>query len=125
MSWSLTPVSPVGLSRPECWNTGPKENPGYRQVVHLLVHLQVPSLQPGRATSLAAQGAGVVGILLGPPEMLQKPVLGKTSTTLRELENQVDYAGRPRGVNSPRSEPRTKGLQSFYRQTVVGNTSCY
>ena len=87
-------------------------------------HLRVPSLQPGRTTSLTAQGAGMVGILLGPPEMLQKPVLGKTSTTLRELENQVDYAGRPRGVNSPRSEPRTKGLQSFYRQTIVGNTSC-
>ena len=37
---------------------------------------------------------------------------------------QVYYAGRPRGVNTPGSEPRTKGLQGFYRQTVVGNTSC-
>ena len=37
---------------------------------------------------------------------------------------QVYYAGGPRGVNTPSSEPQTKGLQSFYRQTVVGNTSC-
>ena len=33
------------------------------------------------------QGAGKVGISLKPPEMLQKPVLEKPSTTLRELEN--------------------------------------
>ena len=33
-----------------------------------------------QAINLAAQGAGVVGILLGPPEMLQKPVLKKPST---------------------------------------------
>ena len=114
----------LGLSCPECWNTGPKENLEYCQVACLLVHLRVPSLQPGRARSLAVQGTGVVGILLGPPEMLLKPVLEKPSTTLGELENQVYYAGGPRGINSPSSEPRTKGLQSFNRQTVVGNTSC-
>ena len=56
--------------------------------------------------------------------LLQKPVFEKPSTTLRELENSGLYASRPRGVNTPSSEPRTKGLQSFYRQTVVGNTSC-
>ena len=27
------------------------------------------------------------------------------------------YTGGPRGVNIPRSEPQTKGLQSFYTQT--------
>ena len=37
---------------------------------------------------------------------------------------QVYYASGHRGVNTPSSEPRTEGLQSFYRQTVVGNTSC-
>ena len=31
---------------------------------------------------------------------LQKPVLKKPSTTLGELENQVYYAGGPRGVNT-------------------------
>ena len=52
-------------------------------------------------------------------EMLQKPVLEKPSTTFGELENsgslcrraseswrtQVHYAGGPRGVNTPSSEP--------------------
>ena len=37
---------------------------------------------------------------------------------------QLSYTGGPRGVNTPSSEPRTKGLQSFYRQTIVGDTSC-
>ena len=92
--WSVPPMSPV-----RAWPSGEsdacaKENPKYRQVVHLLVclstqfHLKwLPSLQPDRATSLAAQGAGVVEISLGPPEMWQKPVIKKPSTTLRELEN--------------------------------------
>ena len=77
----------LGLGCPERQNTGTKENPEYHQVVRLLVHLRIPSLQPGWATSLAAQGAGVVRILLGPPEMLQKLVIEKPSTTLGELEN--------------------------------------
>ena len=64
-----------------------KENPEYHPVARLLIHLGIPLLQPGQATFLAAQGAGVVGILLGPPEMLQKPVIENPSTTLRELEN--------------------------------------
>ena len=37
---------------------------------------------------------------------------------------QVYYTSGPKGVNTPSSEPQTKGLQSLYRQTVVGNTSC-
>ena len=64
-----------------------KENPEYHQVARLLIHLRIPLLQPGQATFLVAQGAGVVGILLEPPEMLQKPVIENPSTTLRELEN--------------------------------------
>ena len=85
--WSDPPMSMVGARPFRSQNTGPKENPEYHQVVHLLIPLWVPSLQPSRPTSLVAQGAGVVGILLGPPEMLQKPVLEKPSTTLRQLEN--------------------------------------
>ena len=69
LSWSVPPMSRSGLSHPENQNTGPKENLEHRQLVHLLVHLPVPS----QATSLAAQGAGVVGISLGPLEMLQQP----------------------------------------------------
>ena len=56
--------------------------------------------------------------------VLPKPVLKKPSTALGELENSDLSAGGPRGVNTPSSEPRTQGLQSFYRQTVMGNTSC-
>ena len=77
----------LGLSHLESQNTSPKENPEYHQVACLLIRLRVPSLQPDQATRLVPQGAGVVGILLGPSEMLQKPVLKKPSTTLGELEN--------------------------------------
>ena len=56
--------------------------------------------------------------------VLQKPVIKKPGTTLGDLGNLVYYAGRPRGINTPSSEPQTKGLQSFYRQTTVGNTGC-
>ena len=74
VSWSVPPMSTAGawLSREsKHWS---EENPEYYQVVHLLIRLGVPSLQPGQAISPAAQGAGMVGICLGPPEMLQKPV---------------------------------------------------
>ena len=47
--------------------------------------------------------------------VLQKPVIKKPGTTLGELENSVYSSGGPRGVNTPSSEPQTKGLQSFYR----------
>ena len=36
---------------------------------------------------------------------------------------QVYYTGGARGINTPSSEPQTKRVQSFYRQTRVGNTS--
>ena len=48
-----------------------------------------------------------------PMTMLQKPVIEKPSATLGELENQVSYVSRPRGVTTASSEPSTKGLQSF------------
>ena len=43
---------------------------------------------------------------------------------LESWRTPVYDASGPRGVNTPSSEPRTKGLQSCYRQTTVGNTSC-
>ena len=36
---------------------------------------------------------------------------------LESWRTQVYYASRPRGVNTTSSEPWTKGLESFYRQT--------
>ena len=43
--------------------------------------------------------------------VLQKPVLEKPSTTLGELENSGLLLCGPRGVNTPVSEPQTKGLE--------------
>ena len=82
VSWSIPQWVQSGLGLPESWNAGPKETLEHHQVVCPLVHLGVPSLQPGWAPTPTAQGAGMVGISLGPPEMLQKP-----SPTLGELEN--------------------------------------
>ena len=68
-----------GLSLLKSQNTGLKENPEYCQLVGLLVCFGVPLLQPGRATSLAARGTGMVGISLGPPEMLLLLLLSRFS----------------------------------------------
>ena len=59
-----------------------------------------------------AQGAGVVGILLGPPEMLQEPVLEKSSTTLGELENSGVFMLMHPEELTLQALSRTKGLQS-------------
>ena len=67
--------------------TSVEREPGIPSGGCLLLHRRVPSFQPCQATSLTAQGTGVVGISPGPPEMLQKPVLKKPSTTHAELEN--------------------------------------
>ena len=80
----MSPVRARPSGESEHWS---EREPEYCQVARLLVHFWVPLLQPGQATSLATQGAGVVGVSLGPPEMLQKPVIEQPSTTLGELEN--------------------------------------
>ena len=87
VSWSVPPISPAGarLSRES-------EHQSKREPVIPLSGApprssQTPLLQHNRATRQAAQGAGMIGISLGPPEMLQKPVLEKPSTTPGELEN--------------------------------------
>ena len=48
----------------------------------------------------------------------------ETRAHLESWRTQAYYTDRPRDVNPSSSELRTKGLQSFYRQTIVGNTSC-
>ena len=48
----------------------------------------------------------------------------ETKHHTQSRRTQVYYASGPRGVNTPSPEPRTKGLQSSYRQIVLGNTSC-
>ena len=43
---------------------------------------------------------------------------------LKSWRTQVDYAGGPRGVNTPSSEPQTRGLQSFYTLTGMIKQVC-
>ena len=87
VSWSLPPMSLVGAQlsgESEHWSEREPRLPSGGVPPR---SSQTPLLQHNRATRQAAQGAGMIGISLGPPEMLQKPVLKKPSTTLGELEN--------------------------------------
>ena len=87
VSWFLPPMSLVGAQlsgESEHWS---EREPGLPSGGVPPRSSQTPLLQHNRATRQAAQGAGMIGISLGPPEMLQKPVLEKPSPTLRELEN--------------------------------------
>ena len=87
VSWSAPPRSPVRAQPSRESEHRSEREPRILSGGGSPCLSRVPSLQPGRATNLAAQGAGVVVISLGPPEMLQKPVIEKPSTTLGELEN--------------------------------------
>ena len=70
VSWSVSPLSLVGLVTQESGMLLTKEDPEYCGVVHCFVHFEAPLL-PGRLASvLVAQGARMVGISLGPPEIL-------------------------------------------------------
>ena len=59
-----------------------------------------------------AQGAGMVGILMGPPEVLQKPVIEKPSAILGELENSGVFMLMHPEELTLQALSRTKGLQS-------------
>ena len=80
----------------------------------LVVRLGAPPLLPSQTTNLVAQEAGVVGILLGRPEMLQKPVLEKPNTALRELENSglLLLAG-PEELTLQALSPKQRGYRVF------------
>ena len=56
--------------------------------------------------------------------MLQKPYSRNQVPQSESWRTQVYYACGPRGVNAPSSEPRTKGLQSFYTQTGMIKQVC-
>ena len=112
VGWSVPSMSPV------------RAQPSRESEHRSRTELGIPSggvplhSSPGSSAPIhVAQGAGVVGISLGPPKMLQKPVLENPSSTLGELENSGLLHRRPRGVTTPSSEPQTKGLQSFYTRT--------
>ena len=60
-------------------------------------------------------------------EKKKKRLATVAETSTRETKHHTQRVGELRFVMPAGPEeltPRTKGLQSFYRQTVVGNTSC-
>ena len=63
-------------------------------------------------------GAHFSTMKVSKPIQLQKPVIEKPSTTLGELENSGLLHRQAQS-----SEPHTKGLQSFYKPTIVGTTT--
>ena len=87
VSWSVPPMSLAGarlFGESEHWSEREPRLPSGGVPPR---SSQTPLLQHNRATSQVAQGASMVGISLGPPEMLQKQVLEKLSPTLGKLEN--------------------------------------
>ena len=105
VSWSIPPMSPVGTRLSGESEHQSERDPGILSGGKPPCSSWSSLLQPSRATSPMAQGAGMVGISLGPPEMLQKPVIEKPSTTLGELVNSGVLCWRDQGVNSLTSEP--------------------
>ena len=87
VSWSIPPMSPDRAQPPgesERWSEREPRIPSGGVPPYPFRGSSTPT-QP--STQSGGSGDGMVAILLGPPEMLQKPVLEKPSTTLRELEN--------------------------------------
>ena len=87
VSWSIPPMSPDRAQprgESERWSEREPRIPSGGVPPHPFRGSSTPT-QP--STQSGGSGDGMVAILLGPPEMLQKPVLEKPSTTLRELEN--------------------------------------
>ena len=113
-----------GLGRPQSWDTSREENPEYRQVARLLVCLGVPCSSPAVPPVWWLKGLTWLESHWGLQKCCKNQYLRNQAPHLESWRTQVYYTGRPRGVNTPSSEPRTKGLQSFYRQTRVGNTGC-
>ena len=100
VSWSIPPMSQVGLSCLESQNTSLKEDLEYRQMARLLIHLRVPSLQHGRATSLVAQRAGMVGILL-------RTSRNVAETSNREIKHHTQRVREPRFITPSGPEELT------------------
>ena len=118
MSWSVPPMSPIGarLSR-ESEHQSEREL-GIPSGGTPTCLSRIPSLQPGQAISPAAQEAGMVGESHWSLQKCCRNQYSRNQAPHSESSRtQVYYASGPRGVNSPSSEPQTKGLQSFYTWT--------
>ena len=122
VSWSIPPMSPVG-ARP----SGESEHWSKRE----------PGIPSGGVPARSSQGS-FTGFLRSSPVKppiqwlngpawleslwdLQKCCRNQYSRNqaphLESWRTQVYYTGGPRGVNTPSSEHRINGLQSFYTQT--------
>ena len=77
-----------------------------------MVQLSHPYMTTGKTIALTRW------TFIGKVMLLQKPVIEKPSTTLAELENSGLLHRQAQS-----SEPHTKGLQSFYKPTIVGTTT--
>ena len=125
-----------------------KEDPEYRRVVRCLVRFEAPWLPGGLTSVPVAQEARMVGISLGPPEMLWRlpaaqgrsvsapaalwPQCTSSSSSvaavyqLQQLfhlaRNQASTrrVGELRGDRSPESEPRRGVSQGFYGLVLLG-----
>ena len=124
VSWSIPPMSLVGLSHPEHWNTILKENPytiRWRAFSFVLGFL---CSSPAKPPVQQLKGSAWLESHWGLQKCCRNQYSRNQAPHLESWRTQVYYADRPRGINTPIAETWTKGLQSFYRKTVVGNTSC-
>ena len=64
----------------------------------------------------------VVGLISG--FSLANRSVAETSTRETKHRTQIYYASGPRGVNTPSSETKTKGLQGSYTWTGMINQIC-
>ena len=74
---------------------------------------------------MGVMGALCVSVFQGDLRgVLQKPCSRNPVPHSESWRTQVYYASGPRGVNTPSSEPQTKGLQSVYTQTGMVKQVC-
>lgn len=84
---------------------------------------EASSRQRGCATAGLGASSAALQEFVGVLPRLGLGVAETKNHTGESWPTQVYYASGPKGVNTLISEPRIKGLQSFYRETIVGNTS--
>ena len=123
VSWSVPPMSPVGA-----WPSRESEHWSIREPGIPSGGMRPPSSQGSfTAPRLSQQSSDSRGRCCWNLGGASRNVVETSTRETKHLESwrtQVDYAGRPRGVNTPSSEPQTKGLQSFYTWTGMVTWVC-
>ena len=113
-----------GHGLPESRDTSPEENPEYCQVARLLVCLGVPCSSPAEPPEWWLKGLMWLEFHWGLQKCCKNQYLRNHAPHLESWRTQVYYASGPRGVNTPSSDLRTKGLQSFYIWTGMIEQVC-